>query len=169
MLTRSKKQKVVLLKGFASRIKWNKQDHKEYANQAIKLAKNANIISWDGDLAKSDSFTVVLTELMKKFPNKEYHAFKKTKHIHKLAANHTENNYGVPSSGYNHPIIIHRAPNNTKWNALGKIGLDYFVNAGHDVHVIALGGGNVVRDEFAQMEGKNKYKNVKRTQFPITR
>ena len=41
MLTRSKKQKVVLLKGFASRIKWNKQDHKEYANQAIKLAKNA--------------------------------------------------------------------------------------------------------------------------------
>ena len=139
---------IVTVKGFVFGVKWNQEDLDKYTD----MISNYDIVVWDGDLYKNDSFTYILQKVMLSYPNKQYIAHKKTKSIHKLDKNYTEDDHGVPSSGFDcNNLLIHELENELKWNELGVKGLEWIIenypNSKKDVLFLGMG-------EFAKKESE---------------
>ena len=139
---------ILTLKGFVYGVKWTEEQIDKYTEMISKY----DIIVWDGDLYKNDSFTYILHNVMNKYPNKQYIAHKKTKSVYKLDKNYTEDDHGVPSYGFNcKNLLIHELENELEWNELGVKGLEWVVenypNSKKDVLFLGMG-------EFAKKESE---------------
>ena len=139
---------ILTLKGFVYGVNWTEEQIDRYTEMISKY----DIIVWDGDLYKNDSFTYILHNVMNKYPNKNYIAHKKTKSVYKLDKNYTEDDHGVPSYGYNcKNLLIHELDNELKWNELGVKGIEWIIenypNSKKDVLFLGMG-------EFAKKESE---------------
>lgn len=139
---------ILTLKGFVYGVKWTEEQIDKYTEMISKY----DIIVWDGDLYKNDSFTYILQKVMIIYPNKKYIAHKKTKSVYKLDKNYTEDDHGVEASGYYcNNLLIHELDNELKWNELGIKGLEWIIenypNSKKDVLFLGMG-------EFAKKESE---------------
>lgn len=137
---------ILTLKGFVYGVNWTEDQLDKYTEMISKY----DIIVWDGDLYKNDSFTYILHNVMNKYPNKQYIAHKKIKSVFKLDKNYTEDDHGVEASGYYcNNLVIHELDNELKWNELGVKGLEWIIenypNSKKDVLFLGMG-------EFAKKE-----------------
>ena len=144
--------KVLSLKGLVWGIRWTTKQIEKYTD----IISEYDVISWDGDLYKHDSFTYLLMRVMKKHPEKTYIAHKKFKSIYKLEGTYVEDDNGVEATGYKNidNILIHGMTNDIKHSLLGNLALKWLIDRYDDVviDVLILGQGPKGKAEFEIMK-----------------
>ena len=148
--------KVAVLKGFVFGVNWETDSHRNVTKQAISDLKNYDAIAWDGDLLKKDSFTRVLFEVMLKYPEKQYIAFKKSKSKHKLQGTYSETNYGIIASGFprvtKNAINVIEMNNGIHWKNMGIQAIQTLHDGFDEVHIFFFGQGDVAKSEAKHIE-----------------
>ena len=143
-------KKIVFLKGFVHGVNWESNKHQAIIQEVLKNVKNHNIVVWDGDLYKKDSFTFVLGEIIKQYSTKEYIAYKKQKHAYKLNPNYRNSNHGINVTGYKiNKLKVIQLSDNLSYTSLGKEALINILtkNPNAKINILFLGQGQVAENE----------------------
>ena len=132
-------KKALIIKGFARDFDMNNLTHRKAAESVIKMAENYDIIAWDGDKYKTGSFTEVIQQIIKNYPEKTYRAFRKNDNIN---LKYVYNKEKVE-------IKTEKIPNIPEKNylTLGKRAFETLRNAYLNVNVVFLGLGKVSSEE----------------------
>lgn len=146
-------QKALIIKGFARGFDMIKnQKHKNAAESVVNMAENYDIIAWDGDKLKQNSFTQVIQAIMNRYGgNKTYKAFRKN----------NENKLGYKEGVVINITKLENIPQNN-YLTLGKKAFETLKNQGLNISVVFLGLGHISSQEYNWLnEGKiNKKKKI---------
>lgn len=164
--------KTLMLRGFAEFISWkyikNSSDyhHTCIVQDLVKVIKSKKIetLVWDGDLYRSDSFTHLIFELMKKLPeNTKFVAYKPKDTCNKFIngdKNNCELGWCEMKTDNRIDISLNEVqlPDGLQWFEKNTLLTKYIysdvLNRSSKLSVLYIGGGRVIKNE---MENINKY------------
>ena len=152
--------KIATVKGFVYGVNWQSDDIQNY----VKHLSLYDVIVWDGDLFKPDSFTYLIKQLMEQFPEKKYIAHKKETSVHKLSHLYQEDDHGVIATGYDLDTLqVHKMDASLKWNELGVRGLIWLLDQypGEQIDVIFFGQGDFAKQEEEVMKQYDRVNIIK--------
>ena len=161
--------KTLLLRGFAEFVAWKQiKNSSEDASKCI-VQDIVNFIQslcietvvWDGDLYKGDSFTHIIFEVMNYLPHITFVAFKPSSSAEKFVSGDSRNcelGWSQLNTPFDRMIFLQPVtlPENLKWyeknTLLTQIVYSEILKKCSFLHIMYLGGGQVIKSEMENLE-----------------